>query len=276
MTIAFACAISHAPGYVAWPEAAPAEQKAALYDGAETLRAALVAAEVDSIVLFTSEHWTNFFLDHIGAMCVGRGDVFHGPVEPWLRMERTAISGDPDLADAIVQAAYAADIEPSFAHELKFDHGTMIPLKFLTPAMDVPVVPIIFNTLAAPQPSPRRCFELGRVVGEIARSSKKRIALVATGGMSHDPGERGHGWIDQDFDRRFLAEMTAGDVDRLRSYTIAELAAAGAGAVELINWIALAGAMGRFGGEVVAYEAVVPWATGMGLMQFDIASKEHA
>lgn len=272
MTIAYASAISHAPGYVAWAEAAPPEQKDALYAGADKLRGELEAARIDELILFTSEHWTNFFLDHVSPVCIGRAESYSGPVEPWLRIEKKTIPGAAELAEDILKAAYAQGIEPGFAQELAFDHGTMIPLNFLTPDMDVPVVPIIINTLAPPQPSPASCFALGRVVGEVARARGKRVGIVATGGMSHDPGERNHGFIDEAFDRRFLEEMAAGDVDALQHYCVDDLAAAGAGAVELLGWIALAGALGSFTGEVVAYEAVKPWATGMGLMRFDVAA----
>lgn len=268
MPIAYSCAISHAPGIVAWVDKAPASQKDALYAGLHRLRAELVAAKVEEIVLFTSEHWANFFLDHISPFCVGRAPTFTGPIEPWLKMDKVEIGGDPDLAAAIIDRCYESDIEPGFTDELAFDHGTMIPLHFLTPEMDLPVVPIVFNTLAAPQPSARRCMQLGCVVGDVVRRSDKRIALVATGGMSHDPGEQRHGFIDEAFDRRFLAEMAEADLGTLSRYTTKDLMAAGAGAVELLSWIALAGALQDYAGEVVAYEAVEPWATGIGLMSF--------
>lgn len=272
MTIAYACSISHAPGYVAWPDAAPIAQKQALDAGADQLRRDCDAAGVDALIMFTAEHWTNFFLDHISAICIGRGDSFQGPVEPWLKMEKKTIPGLPALASALLETAYAQGMEASFSYELAFDHGTMIPISVLTPAMTTPVVPIFINTLAAPQPSPARCFALGRIVGDVARASDLRIGLVATGGMSHDPGERNHGLIDEAFDHRFLEAMTAGDVDWLQGLSIADLSKAGAGAVELLNWIALAGAMRSFSGKVAAYEAVKPWATGMGLMDFRLAA----
>jgi hypothetical protein len=107
----------------------------------------------------------------------------------------------------------------------------------------------------------------GALIGETARRSTKRIALLATGGLSHDPGERGHGIIDTAFDRRFLEQMSRGDREALAAYAIADLAAAGAGAVECLTWIALAGALGDFRGEVLAYEPVAGWATGMGVMR---------
>jgi aromatic ring-opening dioxygenase catalytic subunit (LigB family) len=266
--IVFAAAASHAPGMTAWAEAAPAEQKERLYAAYAQLRARLVDAQVEELIVLTSEHWTNFFLDHIGAFCVGRAEQYHGPVEPWLKVAAATVPGDPAFAQLLIETAYEHGVEPSFAYELEFDHGTMLPLHFLTPAMDLPVVPVLFNTLAAPQPTARRCVAFGRIIGELAARSPRRFGLLATGGMSHDPGERNHGIIDTTFDREFMARMAAGDTDRLAQYTNAEFAAAGAGAFELLSWIALAGAIGGRPGTVLAYEAVVPWATGMGMMSF--------
>src|SRR5262245_29127752 len=218
--------------------------------------------------MLTSEHWANFFLDHIGAFCIGRADSYRGPIEPWLKIEKTEIKGDPELAVALLEESYDSGFEPSFAHELEFDHGTMVPLHFLNPRMDRPVVPVMFNTLASPQPTARRCLDLGRVIGRVAARSPKRIGLIATGGLSHDPGERNHGLINSAFDHEFLAAMAEGNNERLGGYSRADFAAAGAGAFELLSWVALAGALDGRKGEVVAYEAVKPWATGVGMVTF--------
>jgi aromatic ring-opening dioxygenase catalytic subunit (LigB family) len=268
MSVEFACAMGHAPGILAWAEAAPAAQKERLYAAFEELRRRLDEARLDVLVVFTAEHWANFFLDHMSAFCIGTAASYSGPIEPWLKIKTREITGDVPLAKALLDACYANDLEPSFAHEMRFDHGTMIPLHFLTPDMQLPVVPLLINTLAAPYPSARRCLALGRIVGDVVRQSPRRVGIVATGGMSHDPGERNHGVIDSDFDRRFLEQMSRGDIGELAQYTSADLSAAGAGAVELLTWIALAGALRDFRGEVLAYEPVKPWATGIGAMAF--------
>jgi aromatic ring-opening dioxygenase catalytic subunit (LigB family) len=272
MPISFACAASHAPGITAWSDAAPVAQKERVYGAFDQLRARLDASGTETLILLTSEHWANFFLDHMGAFCVGRAETYGGPIEPWLKIDKKEIKGDPALATEILEAAYERGIEPSFAYELQFDHGTMVPLSLIMPRMDRPVVPILFNTLAVPQPTARRCLALGKLIGEIASKSKRRIGLIATGGLSHDPGERNHGVIDSDFDHTFLAAMAEGDGERLGRYSRGDFAAAGAGAFELLSWVALAGALGGRKGEVVAYEAVKPWATGVGLMTFPAAA----
>ena len=268
MPITFAAAVSHVPGMTAWADAAPVAQKERVYAAFDTLRRELDASGTEVLITLTSEHWTNFFLDHMGAFCIGRAESYTGPVEPWLKIGRARIPGDPELSTQLIEAAYDSGFEPGFAQEIELDHGTMVPLHFLSPRMDRPMVPVIFNTLAPPQPHARRCLELGRVIGAVAARAGKRVGLIATGGLSHDPGERNHGVIDSAFDHRFLSAMAAGDGERLGAMSRADFARAGGGAFELLSWVALAGALGGRKGEVVAYEAVKPWATGVGLMSF--------
>jgi aromatic ring-opening dioxygenase catalytic subunit (LigB family) len=269
MPIVYACAASHAPGITAWTDKAPKDQLDRFLTGYNAAHAELAAAKPDVILLLTSEHWANFFLDHVGAFCVGRGESFEGPLEPWLRVAKSDIPGDPALATRILEHCYANGFEPSHAHEMKLDHGSMVPLSFLTPEMDTRVVPIMFNTLMPPRPTPARCLDLGRVLRPLLEAAPERIAVVATGGLSHDPGEVNHGRIDTDFDARFLRDFTNGDLDALGRYTDAELLAAGAGTLELLAWICMAGVMGGAKSRVVAYEAVVPWATGVGVVSYD-------
>ena len=108
MPISFACATSHAPGITAWANAAPAAQKDRVYGAFDRLRRDLDASATDTLILLTSEHWANFFLDHIGAFCVGRAEAYHGPIEPWLGISKCEIKGDPELATELVGRAMTA------------------------------------------------------------------------------------------------------------------------------------------------------------------------
>jgi aromatic ring-opening dioxygenase catalytic subunit (LigB family) len=269
MTIVFAGALSHAPGIMAWTDAAPPAQKERTFRAFEAMRRELEAAKPEQLILFTSEHWANFFLDHISPFCIGRATSYSGPIEPWLKIDRVTLKGDPELATEILQECYRGDLEPGYAYEMEFDHGTMIPLHFLMPKMNLPVLPVMINTLAHPQPSVRRCMALGRVIGDVARRSTRRIGLIATGGLSHDPGERNHGVIDEDFDLGFLDAMKRGDLDKLSRYVVEDFAAAGAGTIELLSWVALAAAIqGGRQGDVFVYEPIKQWAAGIGAMTF--------
>ena len=151
---------------------------------------------------------------------------------------------------------------------MKLDHGSMVPLHFLTPKMDCKVVPLLVDTLASPRPSAARCVGLGQALRPVLEASEKRIAIFATGGLSHDPGERNHGHIDTAFDATFIERLQRADLKALASYTDGEIVAAGAGTTELLAWCCLAGIMGERPARLVAYEPVKPWATGVGVVSY--------
>lgn len=268
MPIVFASAASHAPGITAWAELAPAPQREKVLGAYHSLQEGLARAKPDVLVAITVEHWANFFLDNIPPFCLGRADHYKGPIEPWLKIPPTQMPGDRATASAILDEFYDAGVDMSFSDELLFDHATMLPLHFLVPGRDVPVIPLIINALTPPMPTAKRCYEMGNLLGKILDHQTQRVAVVATGGLSHWPGEPRAGEINTEFDEEFLAHLTRGETDALSAYTHAEIALAGGGAHEVRTWIALAGAVSDWQAEVLAYEPVVPWATGCGFVHF--------
>ena len=269
MPVVFACGASHAPGITAWTEAAPKAQANNVLRSYGQLSEMLHAAKPDVLLAITVEHWANFFLNHMPTFCVGRAGHYDGPVEEWLRVPKARIPGDPDFASAILEACMEGGMDPSFSDELMFDHATMVPIHFLTPKSDVPVVPLIINTLTTPMPTAKRCYGLGALLRSFLQTSTKRVAVVATGGLSHWPGEAKAGKINVEFDNRFLELLTSGDRRKLADYTHEEIAReAGSGGHEIRTWITLAGALPDWKATLLAYEPVVPWATGFALVAF--------
>jgi len=270
MAIVFACAASHAPGMTAWTEAAPKKQADNFLGSYRKLGTMLAAAKPDAIVALTVEHWANFFLNSMPAFCIGRAEHYDGPVEEWLRIPKARVPGDAKLATELIDACLDRGFDPTFSDELLFDHATFLPLHFLNPNMAVPVVPIIFNALTPPMPTAKRCYAFGRFLGNELEANPKRIAIIATGGLSHWPGEAKHGKINIPFDKKFLDHLISGDHAKLTAYTHDEInTEAGSGGHEIRTWIALAGAVETWKAELLAYEPVVPWATGCGLVAFN-------
>lgn len=270
MPIVFACAASHAPGMTAWTEAAPKEQADNFLENYRKLGLRLAGSKPDVIVALTVEHWANFFLNNMPAFCIGRADHYDGPVEEWLRIPKARVPGDAMLGAQLLEACLAGAFDPTFSDELLFDHATFLPLHFLNPGMAVPVVPVIFNVLTPPMPAPSRCFAFGQFIGRFLQKSPQRIAVIATGGLSHWPGEAKHGKINTTFDQQFLENLVNGDHAKLTAYSHEEIyREAGSGGHEIRTWIALAGAVQGWKAELVAYEPVVPWATGCGLVAFE-------
>jgi hypothetical protein len=98
----------------------------------------------------------------------------------------------------------------------------------------VPNVPIYQNTFFPPnQPTARRAYRFGQIVKQAIDSwaSDKRVAVFASGGMSHFV-------IDEDFDRAFVSALKKRDKAYLTSIPLKELQS---GTSELKSWISLAG-----------------------------------
>jgi 2,3-dihydroxyphenylpropionate 1,2-dioxygenase len=91
-------------------------------------------------------------------------------------------------------------------------------------------------------PAPRRCYELGKLIREIADKASERIAILATGGLSHFPGSPRIGEIDTGFDQNLLRKMKEGQGSELADLTLEQLRESGN--TEFLNWMVTIGSVG--------------------------------
>jgi aromatic ring-opening dioxygenase catalytic subunit (LigB family) len=134
-------------------------------------------------------------------------------------------------------------VDVAYAEEWKFDHGIMVPLNFLTPAYDLPVIPININCQGPPLTPLHRTWALGEALRRACDSVPERIALVGTGGISHWPATPDSGKVNEAWDRDFLDRWSRNDRQALLSYTDeATYREAGQGGFEIRNFIAVAAA----------------------------------
>ncbi len=264
-------AASHGPLIVRmWDVLAPATQTTLTTAFAE-LGKRINAARADVLIVISPDHWVNFFLNNLPSICVGVGDMHDGPPEPWLAaFPHRQMPGHAALAQHIVAHACDHDFEPSVSYQLALDHGFCIPLwkSHLDPLPAI--VPVILNTVEPPFPSAARCFDFGRVIAQAVQTypAPLRVALLATGGLSHSIGEPTMGAIDEAFDRECLQHLTASDRATLLRFLDQRLPQAGNGAAEVRNWVTAHGAASvadtrHF--EVIHYSAMPEIYVGCGL-----------
>src|SRR5206468_9776948 len=86
------------------------------------------------------------------------------------------------------RAGDRAGFDLFYTQDAPLDYAFYVPLHFTMPEPSVPLVPLHVNVYLPPQPTPRRCYEWGRALGEILRARSERVVLMASGGMSHFPG----------------------------------------------------------------------------------------
>ena len=109
----------------------------------------------------------------------------------------------------------------------------------------IPIVPLAVNVILHPLPTARRCFKLGQALRRAVLSYPEdlRIVVVGTGGLSHQLTGPRFGRVEPDWDRRFM-RLLADEPERLCDYTHEDLIKlGGTESVEVVNWLAMRGAM---------------------------------
>ncbi|MBI3092041.1 MAG: hypothetical protein HYY96_15385 [Candidatus Tectomicrobia bacterium] len=277
--IVLTIALAHAPGLTGWLDQAPQDQQQRLRDGYQEMGRIVRAAKPDTIIGLANDHILNFQFDNPPNFCIGTADIWHGPApwfKDWLNVPDYTVKGNRDLAHTLVREGDRAGVRFAYSDSLLFDDNWSVPLFYLTPDHDVPLVPIHMNCILPPLPTPAECFRVGEVIAEIVRTrrpARERIILMATGGLSHDPGGPAYFNVDEAFDRWFLSLLEEGNPQRvLKEATIERMKQAGDGGTsELLAWIAAMGAVGGRRARTICYEPAVELRCGMGGVVWEMA-----
>jgi aromatic ring-opening dioxygenase catalytic subunit (LigB family) len=273
MSLVFAGISSHAPGITGRAKMADPAVTTEYFATYRAMGESLRAARPDALVIVAAEHFANFFMNNMPAFAVGMADAYEGPIEDpsWLGIARTSIPGNASLSRRLIQAMMHI-VDLAYAEEWKFDHGIMVPLSFLTPNYDLPVIPLNINCQGPPLAPLHRAWALGEALRHAADSVPERIAIVGTGGISHWPATPDSGKINEAWDRDFLKRWQSNDKAALLSYTDeATYRDAGQGGFEIRTFIAVAAAA-RGQGHIQYYRPIPIFAVGCTVGSMSIAA----
>ena len=202
----------------------------------------------DVLFAIYNDHVSAFFFDHYSAFALGVGERHPVADEGGGARELPPLSGHPQLAQHIGRSLVADEFDMSFFQDKALDHGVYSPMSLLCPhepAWPVPVIPLQVGVLQQPVPSARRCYKLGQALRRAIESYPEdlSVAIVATGGLSHQVhGERA-GFNNTAWDAQFL-DLIENDPVRLTEMTQAELATLGGfEGAEVIMWLVMRGAL---------------------------------
>ncbi len=148
------------------------------------LRGEVEAFDPELIVIFAPDHYNGLFYDLMppfvlatAAQSVSDYGTLDGP-----------LAVPVELALELARSVLAADIDLALSHRLQVDHGCTQTLAELTGSLTrYPVIPIIINCVAPPFGPYRRVRLLGEAVGRFVAELDKRVLILGTGGLSHEP-----------------------------------------------------------------------------------------
>lgn len=136
------------------------------------------------IVIFAPDHFNGFFYDVMPPFCIGAAAYAIGD----FKSLAGPLPVPTDLATALAQAVLDADVDVSLSYRMQVDHGCADALEALTGGLDCyPVIPVFINSVAPPMATLRRARLLGDAVGRFLAQTGKRVLVVGSGGISHEP-----------------------------------------------------------------------------------------
>jgi protocatechuate 4,5-dioxygenase beta chain len=133
------------------------------------------------------------------------------------------------------------------------------------PNSEVPIVCVFLNEYYPPLPSAERCAQLGEAIADVLADRPERVAIYASGGLSHFPGEYNVGWIDKALDKWILERLERNDLDALKHLFTFDSDNLRAGTGEVRAWISVAAAMKR-PAKMVEYVPAHTTVTGCGFV----------
>lgn len=265
----------HNPMLAMGREFADPAQAKIVFDAFETITARVRELEADTVIVIGDDHYTNFGPHCIPSYLIAIGDV-EGPVEPFLGIKRAPIENNAPLANHILKSGYAEGVDWSFAKSLTVDHSVAIPYHLAVRTVPgLKAIPVYLNAGVAPLLPSRRACQLGDSMRRAIESwpGDERVVVYGTGGISHWVGSVGMGRVNAELDHRILDMCIAGDVEGLIAMPDEMVEEQGGnGCLEIKNWICAMGAMPGAKAEVIAYEAMQSWITGMGFAELKTAA----
>ena len=250
----------HAPQLITRPPDNPAEMLDASIAAMRRLGKTLDEVRPDAIVLIGIDHVEAFSLEAIPtfAMVISeRATAEFGPRKYSLPIHQPLALG---LLDGLLERGF----DMTFSQKAILGHAFAVPFEYILEDRAIPVVPFLVNVYLPPLPRPRRCAALGAAIADIVRQRDERVAVIASGGMSHYPGTEKYPHPEYDFDRWAIERMEEGDLDALLDLTLDQLDEVGNG--ELLAWFVMFGAIGNCRGTLLSYQPL--WHHGHGVLQF--------
>ena len=248
-------------------------------------RAELEECNPSALVVLVSDTGRMFSRLQVPQFCTFLGESLWGSTRLEGLGERAdddivELSCDTGLAAFVHEELVANGFDMSYSKEFNPQgqpaYGMPVSLvalvRALNPSLDLPVVPILMNCHVSPSPSGRRCREFGETLGAILDEPEQRIALAASGGLSHDHHGPRAGWIDFPFDRWMLEQVSRGRGTNLNPIWDLESDSIHGGTAEVRLWSVVAGACEASGGKAVVddYFPAFTAATGLGFVHYPL------
>jgi hypothetical protein len=248
-----------------------------LFDAYVPVREWLKEQKVDVCIMVYNDHGADFFFDKYPTFAVGCADRYAIADEGFGVRPLPAINGDVAFSQHLCNALVYDEFDITVCQEMAVEHGFLVPMHLcFDPQADgwpVASVPVQVNVLQHPLPTARRCYKLGQAIRRAVESYPEdiKVAIIGTGGMSHQLTGPSFGAMNEQEDMDFLQRLEE-DPESLTQLTHQRMMEKyGVEGIELIMWLVMRGALSQ-GAKRIHRNYYAPMTTGMGLITFEEAA----
>ena len=258
--IVSAVATVHAPQLFVRPPTEIPEQLDADIAAMREIGKDIAESKPDLAIVIGSDHLETFFLSSVPTFAVVAGETSHAHFanQDW------RIPVHLPFAESLLEKLMQRGFDMAYSQDAVLGHSFAAVYEWVIGGSKIPVVPLFVNTYLPPLPTPQRCMALGKAIAEIVAERPERVALIASGGLSHYPGTWKYPQPAYDFDYWAIALMERGQLDPLTCLTSEQLDEVGN--TEMLPWYFLFGALGNMPGELLTYQPT--WHHGHAVMRF--------
>ncbi|HVZ45926.1 MAG TPA: class III extradiol dioxygenase family protein [Ramlibacter sp.] len=246
-----------------------------LFDAYVPVREWLARLKPDIAITVYNDHGADFFFDKYPTFAVGAAGSYAVADAGFGKRPLPQVPGALEFSWHLCESLVYDEFDITVCEELNVDHGFLVPMSMcfdVSAGWPVLCVPVAVNVLRHPLPTMRRCFRLGQAIRRAIDSYAPdgRVAILGTGGMSHQLQGARFGFLNREGDLDFLDRIES-DPDSLLALTHQEMIERfGAEGIELVMWMVMRGAISP-AARRVHRNYYAPMTTGMGLVAFEEA-----
>jgi protocatechuate 4,5-dioxygenase beta chain len=245
-----------------------------LFDAYVPVRAWLKELQPDVCIMVYNDHGADFFFDKYPTFAVGCADSYAIADEGFGVRPLPPIRGDLAFSQHLCRSLVYDEFDITICQEMAVEHGFLVPMHLcFDPQADgwpVAAIPVEVNVLQHPLPTARRCLRLGQAIRRAVDSYERdiKVAIIGTGGMSHQLTGTSFGEMNATNDQDFLdrIESDPASLAELTHQTLMEKF--GVEGIELIMWLVMRGALSA-DVKRVHRNYYAPMTTGMGLITLE-------
>jgi len=267
--------VPHDPVMFVARDAAPADQAERVWGAFERCAERLAESGATTAVIVGNDHYMLFGTTCLPKYCIATGHV-EGPLDQMPGLKKEPVPNNEPLATAIAEHGSVSGFDWAVARSFTTDHAFAIPYKLIVKraselsGREIKAVPVYLASAVDPFITTRRARELGEQIraAVLAFEGDDKVTFIGSGGISHWVGTKESGQVNEEFDRYIIdlcCSMNMAGLVALGDEEI--LTRGGNGAMEIRNFICAMAAVNAARGELVEYQPIPAWVTGLGLIE---------